>query len=323
MLETIEQVSRRIWEGQALLLAGDEPLLRALPRGNWIAGTIPYFIDDAGGVCSRERIHVTPMPAWASAPTIRSHWPARLPRIFADAPDHGFSALLLPAGSAVHLAYARDAATYADAFMKPVIGWIAGVHVSEIGVKAPKVVNGATGECTADQAVVLDVPIPEAKRVEIDIVNVFRSGDGDTIRFPQTGFETSQALVNGKPADFAAYLEHIGADTRLPLTADYNGSVVNVSFQSVDQASGVVKFYAPVFEDVEYKLAAPVGDYVAEFECVLGNGAQRPLFACNCILNYLYAGLEGKRIGSFSGPITFGEIAYILLNQTAVRLLIH
>jgi hypothetical protein len=34
----------------------------------------------------------------------------------------------------------------------------------------------------------------------------------------------------------------------------------------------------------------------------------------------LYGHLEGKRTGSITGPITFGEIAHQLLNQTMVRL---
>ncbi len=42
-----------------------------------------------------------------------------------------------------------------------------------------------------------------------------------------------------------------------------------------------------------------------------------------CILNYLYGGLEGKRAGSLQGPVTFGEIAYLLHNQTMVTLTIH
>jgi hypothetical protein len=37
-------------------------------------------------------------------------------------------------------------------------------------------------------------------------------------------------------------------------------------------------------------------------------------------LNYAYADLEGKKTGSFVGPITFGEVAYMLLNQTLVYL---
>ena len=43
-----------------------------------------------------------------------------------------------------------------------------------------------------------------------------------------------------------------------------------------------------------------------------------PEFSCNCILNYLYGELEGKVTEGMYGPVTFGEIAYQLLNQTLV-----
>ncbi|WP_439895878.1 DUF6976 family protein [Alloyangia pacifica] len=45
--------------------------------------------------------------------------------------------------------------------------------------------------------------------------------------------------------------------------------------------------------------------------------------SCNCILNFPYDPLETKRTGDFTDPVTFGEIAYILLNQTMVRLQLH
>ncbi|WP_275097979.1 DUF6976 family protein [Sedimenticola hydrogenitrophicus] len=38
------------------------------------------------------------------------------------------------------------------------------------------------------------------------------------------------------------------------------------------------------------------------------------------ILNFLHLGLEGKRTADITGPFTFGEIAYQLLNQAQVYL---
>lgn len=43
-----------------------------------------------------------------------------------------------------------------------------------------------------------------------------------------------------------------------------------------------------------------------------------PLFSCNCILNNLYGKLEGNVTPPFAGLVTFGEVAYHLLNQTLV-----
>jgi hypothetical protein len=156
--------------------------------------------------------------------------------------------------------------------------------------------------------------------VSVDIVNLFEPGGGDTISFRETSFSVTDALVGGKPANLARYLTANGTDIRLPLVADYNGATVNISFQKVDDASGVVDFYAPVFADVAYHVAAPVGDYVAGFAAAVDARGPIPTFSCNCILNYVYAGLEGRSTEPLVGPMTFGEIAYMLLNQTAVHL---
>jgi hypothetical protein len=95
--------------------------------------------------------------------------------------------------------------------------------------------------------------------------------------------------------------------------------MINTSFQSVDAARGV-QFYAPVFAGMHYKIAAPIEDYATEFRRRVAPRPRAPLFSCNCILNYLYGQLEGKRTEGFVGPITFGEIAYQLVNQTLVFL---
>jgi hypothetical protein len=84
-----------------------------------------------------------------------------------------------------------------------------------------------------------------------------------------------------------------------------------------------VKFYAPVFSGVDYKHAREVADYASAFTAQLqkiGLAEGSVIFSCNCILNYLYSGLEGRNTAPFVGPITFGEIAYQLLNQTLVYL---
>ena len=112
-------------------------------------------------------------------------------------------------------------------------------------------------------------------------------------------------------------------DPKLPLTANYNGSIVNVSIQSVDEGNGVVQLYAPVFPGVEYKFGSPLADYVGAMQQAVETHTEDAAFSCNCILNYLYAGLEGKRTGRITGPITFGEIAHQLLNQTIVQLYIR
>jgi hypothetical protein len=132
-------------------------------------------------------------------------------------------------------------------------------------------------------------------------------------------------MVNGVKENFADYITRNNLDTKLPLVADYYGALINISFQSVEPGSEV-KFYAPVFTGIRYKHAKAVSDYAKSFDEQLrksGVEGQNVAFSCNCILNYLYSGLEGNKTDPFVGPATFGEIAYQLLNQTLVYLQIQ
>ncbi len=318
MLMTREQVVDRIRSGAALCLAGDEALLDGLPTGNWVGGTIPYFMDERGGTHSRELIFVSEMPGSAEGCSARWYDVDALPQLAADSPDHGFSLLVIPAGTQAHVRYAQESPDYPGLYLKNIVGWIAGFDLADLGHARARVYDGATGQRHDDGCVVLHVALPAHQQVSVGIVNCFVQGDGDVLTFPQDGFDIEQCLVNGQPQRFSEYLAHSGADLRLPLVADYNGEMINVSVQAVDAERGRVALYAPVFEGVEYRLAAPVPNYVEEFSRRLPDALVHPAFSCNCILNFLYSELEGKRTGDLVGPVTFGEIAYQLLNQTLV-----
>ncbi len=323
MLMSVEQVASLIQSGKSLSIAGDKQLLVTLPRGQWIAGTIPYFVDDNGGIHSREKLFVTEIPAFAGAVQIETYAVGELPDIAADAPDNGYTLLILPAGSDVHLRYAQDAPGYPNLFMKQIIGWISGVDVAELASDKALVFDGRSGESFDNRGIALHVTLPANKYAQIGIVNCFSQGEGDEISFPADGFVADVCEVNGVAKRFADYLDEIHADTRLPLVADYNGVAVNVSIQSVAADKSKVDLYAPVFRNVVYKFAAPIGDYVSAFAERIPEGQSANGFSCNCILNYLYGDLEGRRVSAFTGPVTFGEIAYQLLNQTLVYLQIE
>lgn len=319
MLLPISEVEEKVAARKALLLAGSEKALSALSPGRWIAGTIPYFMDVEGAVCSESKVFVTEVPDFATGVEIRTYTPETLPKICHDAPENGFTVVVMPANSSVHLAYACGAPFYKNIFVKPVIGWIAGVHLSRVGQEEPKTFDGS-GRASTDLAVAMHVSLPLGKLASLGIVNVFRPGRGMAITFPEKGFSATECFLDGKPGNLAKHIRETNQDTRLPLTADYNGTIVNVSVQNVDKVSDEVRFYAPVFPGMEYKFAAPVPDYVAAFRSAVQSDNSIGILSCNCILNYVYAKLEGKRIGLMTGPFTFGEIAHQLLNQTLVRL---
>lgn len=320
MLEKLEQVQSRVASGQVLLLAGDEALLAQVPRGKWIGGTIPYFMDGGEGLCSRDQIFVTEIPQSVKSVEVRRYDETNINQICLDAPSSGFTALLLPCGSPVHGEYARNAANFEEMFLKPVVGWVTGMHLDDLGRQTAKTACGGGPGLSATFAVAMHVELDPRYHVELDILNPFVPGDGDVIEFPEDGFHARQCVVNGVQTNCARYFTEINKDPKLPLAANYNGTIVNVSVQAVNVAEGTVDFYAPVFRGVEYRIAA------AQTPSTVANGdvvETQPLFACNCVLNYLNGFMVGQDGCALRGPVTFGEIANLLLNQTLVRLFVR
>jgi hypothetical protein len=322
-LMTVAEAADLIHSGKYLSIGGDEEALRKLPTGNWIGGTIPYFMGAEGGRTTREDVFVHDIEIHGEPPLIRFYKVEGLPKLCRNAPDNGYSLIIIPGFSEIHSSFARNGPNYEDMYLKPLIGWVAGIHLSDLGKISPKVVHGQTGQFSDEMVVVMDVPLPPEKYAQVDIVNLFVQGNGDNITFTETGFSAGECMVNGQPTYLSEYLTSKGIDTRLPLVADYSGAMVNVSIKGIVAEEKRVDFYAPVFPGMTYKIAAPVADYVNAFRDALPKNAIRPAFACNCILNYLYSELEGKKTPGITGPMTFGEIAYQLLNQTLVYLTIE
>jgi hypothetical protein len=319
-LLTLEEASERIASGAVMSIAGEAALLAKLPQGRWIGGSTVYFMTADGGKVERARLFCSTFPegTQATARFVPTDALSTIPQGYLSG---GVSLVIIPAFSAAHARFAQDGAEYPHLFDQPLLGWISGVHLEEIGQVMPVVFDGATGQRHEDGAVVLHITTGAQQAPRLDIINIFQQGgDEDLVfTFPEVGFSAKTALLHGKEINLAAYLTEKSVDTRLPLVANYAGAMINVSFQKVDPASGLVDFYAPVFPGVEYRLAAPQGDYVESFGAQAGTGGANML-SCNCILNYLYGELEGKSTSGFTGPVTFGEIAYILLNQTLVKL---
>lgn len=317
--------SAMITQGKYLIIAGDEQALQELPSGNWIAGSIPYFMTEEGGRVDQNNVFVTAIEGLPSnnPPRLTLYDESSISRIAQEAPQQGFTVLILPANSAVHAAYAQNAPDYANMYFSPIIGWISGVHLNELSEKKAKVAFGpAAGILSDAKAAAMHIALPEDQVANIKTINLFNQGSGPTITFPNNGFSASTCLIDGKEWNFAHYLKEHNIDTRLPLVANYCGVMVNVSVQDVGDDE--VSLYAPVFPGVEYKIAEPIQDYVNEFNKALPAADNANIaFSCNCILNFLYSELEGKKTGVITGPVTFGEVAYQLLNQTLVYLTVE
>jgi hypothetical protein len=315
MLITLEETSKLIESGKLLHIAGNENLLKKLPKGKWIGGSTEYFMTKDCGKVSEKELFVTELACEAFS--IKAYSVAEIKNIATDAYENGFSIAVVPFDSAVHKEYAQNAPGYKSMFMKNVVGWIAGFNLEKTG-QTPMAVDGTSVSAFNDKAVVLHLKIADGTTVSVNIVNIF-SQDKATpvITFKEEGFLIKKCFIDGKETVFADYIAENGIDTKLPLVGDYAGNGVNVSFKSVE--NGVVNLYAPVFDGIQYRIAQNIADYEKEFNLKIAEIEKtKAEFSCNCILNFLYGKLEGKKVAAFEGPITFGEIAYQLVNQTLV-----
>ncbi len=315
MLITFEETVELIKQGKTLHIAADESILDKLPKGNWIGGTTPYFISEEGGVFSKDRLFVNELDFGLDT-RIAVYGKYNIFQIVEECYDNGLTLLIMPYGSQVAAKYAKEAPDVEELLMHPTIGWISGMDLEKM-VQA-KVYDGSTGTSYTDKAVVMYVELPEGKTALINMVNIFSDDKTDpVIRFYDNDLSVTKCTVNGHEVNFAEYIEKKGIAPQMPLVADHNGSYFNTSIKSVE--NGCVGFYAPVFKNIDYRFATYVDDYPSEFQKkVKEAGTHEPVLSFNCILNFTYGKLTDQKILPFTGPVTFGEVAYQLLNQTLV-----
>lgn len=317
-----EETEELIKSGERLLIAGDEKLLMILPRGEWIGGTIPYFMTDEGGLSTDTKLQVLILPDLMQDIDIKMYSKDNIQNLPQDYKSNGASFIIIPAFTEIHKIYARDCSTWTGLFERPLVGWVSGGRVENVDL-VPKIFNGQTLQVSNEHAIVMHTNLPEDKFAKAYIINLFNQGLDDVINFNTTGFEVEECVINSKETNFADYILEKNIDTQLPLVASYMGTNINVSIRSVDKEKKKVLLYAPIFENISYGFANKIGDYEEMFRNEIKHHKGKPVFSCNCVLNYLYANLESKRTDRFMGPMTFGEIGYMLLNQTLVYLTIE
>ncbi len=317
----IDAANALIEAGHVLTIAGHEELLQQLQKGNWIGGTTTYFMDKEGGGVNHEKIFVTDLTDIVTSFKIKAYEEATITTdLLEDRYENGFSYLILPAFASIHQTYGLQAGEQSTLFDRPLMGWIAGVHLDEIGKITPKVIDGSTGMFFENRGCTLHGALPATQYAEIDIVNIYQQGQGDTFTFQEDGFGCTSCLINGKPANLADYYKENNINADLPLVANYAGASINVSIQQINEEEHHVAFFAPVLKGRAYKVAQPIEDLYTVFCKELPEDSSAVIFSCNCILNYVHIEMEKKFAGDFRGPFTFGEIAYILVNQTMVTL---
>lgn len=321
-LYSVEEVTGFIKKNKVMALAGDERVLSQLPKGNWIGGTIPYFMNNDKGQFNQDQIFVNEFSDFVEF-KIAKYTEGNILNVVKDSYANGFSVLIIPPFQKIHETFSLQAVDLDGLFENPLVGWVAGKNLNAAD-DVPKIYNGATGESYTEDGIALHVKLSTDKSARLEIVNIFKkNAKGDSISFQENTFQVSSCLVNGVEQNFAQYIADRKIDTKLPIVADYSGAMINVSIKELNDLNNTVSFFAPVFKGVEYKFAEPINDYPKEFNQNLPSVTTPVMFSCNCVLNYLYGGLEGERTEGYTGPATFGEIGYQLLNQTLTFLVIE
>jgi len=318
-LYSIEETATFIKQGYLLALAADESALSQLPKGNWIGGTIPYFMDIEKGLFSQDKVFVNILSEQITDFNIKVYDDTNIKNITKDAYQNGYTILILPPFQKVQRVYALKSLEFENIYNNPIIGWIAGKDLDSKAI--PKVYNGQNSEMYENKAVAVHIELPKDKFAQIDIINIFEKDiEGPEIIFLNSGIDVHNCLINGKNENLATYIKQNNIDIRLPLMSSYKGIDVNVSIKDIDYDFNIVSFYAPVFQGRNYHFSKHIDDYAKRFEIQTNKMNGYADVSFNCIHNYMYGELENKNINNITGPFTFGEIAYHLLNQTLVTL---
>lgn len=321
--------AQMITQGRVLLLAGAEANLATLPQGCWIGGTAGHFLTPDGGMPAGNQVFYTDFTGIAEAASWRSFDAGNIHEIAQPYPAHGFAILILPGFSRLLNDVAGRIMEFDGLYNLPLMGWVSAVALDRMDKLLPcawpKTFAGgvvAGTECAA----VLYVSLPRHYFAQLNIANLFSPGTGPDIQFLQAGHcIEDECLIGGKPQNLADYMVTAGIDKRLPLVADHEGALLNVSIASADATSRRVIFLAPVSPVLTYRFAEDVLDYEAEFVRAAAElELEQAAHSCICALHFRYAGLNGAHYTgpAINAPVTFGQIAYTVLNQTLTCLTI-
>ena len=320
-LYTKEKVVEFIKQGRIMHLCGNEHTLKDLPKGNWIAGMSPYFMDNVGKICDN-KIYVDDFSFIAEECEVTTFDESNISEIAKrNKYTNGFIFVVLPIDSEVYYTFANHSLEYEDIYDNPVVGYVSSVLLSDYGKVQPKVAIGSEGVLHDNKAAVMYVKVSDRLRVRTEIMNLDTIDDTTpSLKFPKTGFKQSDCLIDGKPGNIASYLEAVkGRIGHYPqLITSQNGALVVRDVKSVNVETGEAVFFSPAYESDVHYIVKQNNDYLATFNRRLGR--KTDVIACLSCTSYFWQGDFEYRHIDFNGVYTFGEIAYQLLNKTIVTL---
>jgi len=321
-LYALDEVNLLINSGRKLVITADENLLDKLDKGDWIAGTIPYFMTNDGGILTKNKLFVDDLTDLGLEFKFLQYTAQNIDSITINNFENGFVILILPLGSEIHKQFSLNSLNYTDILKNPLLGYVSGFDLNEKNNPTAFVYFGKNKEKTGINGVALHVKLPENEVARVEIINPNSIDEkSPEFTFPITSFEQSECKINGKEGNIADYLISINHPIMLPLISSTNGTLINRDIQLINKEERKVSFFSPVYNDEKYRLAKETDDFTLLFKDKLQINKDDTKYSCLCVSFYMLGNLENKTI-NINGAFTFGEIAYQLLNQTAVFLLI-
>ncbi len=317
-----QEVIDFINNGRVMLLTGSDKALAGLPKGNWIGGTSPYFVDSIGKL-DEEKIFVDDFTLVAQNCKLAVYDEKNIQDIAKNGYKNGFVVVTLPIDSQVYYTFANNALSYDNMFDNPVVGYVASTKFEDYGKASAYTAIGKDGNLTNKLAAVLYVELPDylSARAEIENFDTIDTKSPKLV-FPKTGFVQSDCTIDGKPGNIADFFENtikprLGGYTQM--ITSQNGALINRDIKIVDPKKGEVTFFSPVIAEDEYYLVDSSADYLSIFNSSLGSKRNDVLSCFSCISYFFGGKFEGKSVCK-NGVYTFGEIGYQLLNKTIVTL---
>jgi hypothetical protein len=322
-LYTVTEVNELILKNSRLVISADESLLNQLKKGNWIGGTIPYFMTEKGGTFTKELLYVQNLTEIGINFRFSKYDETNISTVTKTGFDNGFTILIVPMGSPVHSSFGVNSLQYEDIFKNPIVGYVAGLDLSLLGKASPKVYFGQDNLCLENAGVALHIELAENQVARTEIINPNTLNEESPVfEFPISSFTQGDCLIDGKPDNLADYMSRNNLSTlSIPYVSDCNGALINRDIMKIDVENHSVTFFAPLYSDEKYRMANKIEDYYSVFQKKLTIDNSITAYSCLCVSYYKLGSLEGKKI-NINGPLTFGEIAYQLLNQTAVYLIL-
>lgn len=322
-LYSLGEVINLIEEKKSLIITADEGMLAQLPKGNWIGGTLPYFMTDNGFIKTKDQLYVNDLTNYGINFKYSKYDTSTISSIATDGFDNGFTFVIMPAGSDVHGVYSLNALQFENIFKNPVFGYASGFDFEDANHTGPKAFFGPDSEMLSAGAVAIHVELPENQVARVEILNPYAIDEqSDEIMFPEDSFIQTTCTVNGEEANIYDYLTSIGYELPCaPLISNTAGALINRAVMFMNPENKSVGFHSPVFKGDTYRLAEKVTDYKALFAEKLTINKKEAAYSCLCYGFKLAANITNETL-NINGPFVFNEIAYQALNETAVYLMI-